>query len=153
MRSTGRGYCLAELLVVLGVLSLCLGLGATSLAPSLDRQETRAVAQASQAAAAWAQVGVIWRGGACEVSMSDGGLTVTHDRGLCGGEFMTGARSVAISSNVSRWTTPGGISLRFLGGFACPDSGGSLYLQGLSGVCRVVVRPESGLTARSWVPR
>ncbi len=153
MDSECRGYCLAELLVVLSVLGACVALGATSLAHSLDRQETRAVAQASQAAAAWAQVGVMWRGGACEVSVGQGVLTVTHDRDLCGGELTIVAPSVVVSSNVSRWRTPAGISFRFLGGFACPDAGGSLYLQGVSGSYRVVVRPESGLTARSWLAR
>ena len=153
MRTRVSGYCLVELLVVLGIVGVFAALGGVSLTRTLVRHEARGCAQETQAASAWAQLGVLWWGGTCELSVGGGTTAVGHDRGLCGGRLGTAGESPRITSNISRWTSPFGVALRFVGAFACPDSGGSLFIEAPGGTYKVVVRPESGLTVRSWVPR
>jgi len=150
---TRQGYCLVELLVVLSLVGAALALGARSLWPGVSRQEARGTAQSLQAAAAWAQVGVLWHGGEARVAVADGGLSVTQDLGECGGDLGTALPASPVSANTSRWRTAAGVAFSFKGMYACPDSGGSLYVDTGAGSYRVVVRPESGLTARSWSAR
>jgi prepilin-type N-terminal cleavage/methylation domain-containing protein len=147
------GYCLLELLVVLMLLGICVAGATASVATGLSRQEARGAAQTWQAAAGWAQVGVLWQGGSTELDLSSRELSVSHDLDLCGGDLGASAPTVAVSANVPRWRTSDGVAVGFSGGFASPDSGGSLYFLAFGGAYRVVVRPESGLTARTWVKR
>jgi Tfp pilus assembly protein FimT len=147
---TRSGYCLAELLIVLSVIGICLAVGGVSLSRGVDGQQARSTAQSAQAAVAWAQVGVLWRGGERAVSVGSGGLAVEQSMGDQNGQLDSSASSVSVTANVTRWKTSRGVVLRILGSFASPDSGGSLYFNGGGGTYRVVVRPESGLTARSW---
>jgi type II secretory pathway pseudopilin PulG len=146
--SRWRGYCLAELLLVLSIISMCLTLGAESVFGGLRRQQAQCIAQLAQTAVARAQVGALWQGGSFEVSLDRGGLTVAHDDGAssCSSEWFD--VSAIIRANVARWTTKDGVLLHVLGPFASPDSGGSLYVDGGGVTYRVVVRPGSGLTAR-----
>jgi prepilin-type N-terminal cleavage/methylation domain-containing protein len=148
-----NGYCLAELLIVLAILGICTAAGAASYSTGLRRQEARGAAQAWQAEAAWGQTGVLWQGGDTKVGFASGDLSVTHDLGLCGGNLGACAPASSVSANVPRWRTAAGAEVTFGGTLASPDSGGSLYFEALGGAYKVVVRPESGLTARSWVER
>jgi len=145
------GYGLIELLVVLAMLAVCLVVGSISLGHALLRQEARGAAQSWQAASAWGQTGVLWHGGGTKVAYEEGGLAVSHDFALCGGDLGASAPAVAAATNVVRWHDGGGVAVRFVGGFASPDAGGSIYFQDSGGRYRVVVRPESGLTVRSRV--
>jgi hypothetical protein len=148
--SCGRGYCLVELMLVLTLIGFCVGVGCISWLESLSRSEARGCAQSWQAAAAVGQVGVLWRGGRSEVSAGAEGVRVMHEPG-CGGLALDGCVSVCpIAVNVSRWRVPDGAKVTFSGQIASPDSGGSLYFGGASGSYRVIVRPETGLTVRSW---
>jgi prepilin-type N-terminal cleavage/methylation domain-containing protein len=149
--SQPNGFSLIELIVVLTVLAVGLVVGSISVTAGLHAQEARGAAQSWQAVAAWAQMGVLWQGGSCEAEYSKGRLAVAHSYGLCGGAAGTVAPAVPVSSNVARWNDGDGSNVTFSGSGASPDGGGSLYFA--SGGCtyRVVVRPESGLTARSRV--
>jgi hypothetical protein len=147
------GYCLVEALLVLVLAGVCLAVGAAFLSAGLLRQEARGAAQSWQAAGAWAQVGVLWQGGEAEVKFGRNNLAVSHDLGQCGGDLGAFAPDTLVSTNVARWRASDGASVTFCGYLASPDSGGSLYFQGVGGAYRVAVRPESGLTARSWVAR
>jgi type II secretory pathway pseudopilin PulG len=153
MKTARSGYCLAELLVVLLLVGISLTIGATCIWRGLDRQQARGTAQSAQAAVAWAQLGVVWQGGEAEVSLGRSDIAVSHSLGRCGGNLGSLGPSSLVTANVSRWNTLGGVALRILGHFASPDSGGSLYVDGGDGAYRVVIRPESGLTARSWGAR
>jgi hypothetical protein len=95
----------------------------------------------------------VWQGGEAEVSFGRDDLAVSHDLGRCGGDLGSLGPSSLARANVSRWNLPGGVGLRILGPFGSPDSGGSLYFEGVDGAYRVIVRPESGFTVRNWVDR
>ena len=147
------GYCLLELLLVLALLGICLAAGAVSLSSGLRRQEARGAAQTLQAAATWAQVGVLWQGGATDVGFASGDVAVSHDLGFSGGDLGAAAPATSVSTNVARWRASGGVRVGFSGYLASPDSAGSLYFEAIGGAYRVIVRAESGLTTRSWVGR
>lgn len=146
-----HGYSLIELLLVLAVLGISVVAGSVSLAHGVRTQEARGAAQTWQAAAGWAQVGVLWHGGAAELGYSREALMVSHDLGLCGGDLGSSAPAVPVTTNLARWRDGDGVAVRFGGSLASPDGGGSLYFDALTGSYRVVVRPESGLTLRSRV--
>jgi prepilin-type N-terminal cleavage/methylation domain-containing protein len=145
------GYTLAELLVVVAIVGICLAAGSFSLTRDLRTQEARGSAQSWQAAAAWAQVGVLWQGGAVRLSYAPGALALSHDLGLCGGDLGSSAPSAPATTNLARWRDGAGVRVEFSGALGSPDGGGSLYFHALAGRYRVVVRPESGLTARTRV--
>jgi hypothetical protein len=131
-------------------MGMCLAVGVVSMCRGLDGQQARCIARSAQAAVARAQVGVLWQGGERAVSIGSGGLAVQQPMGGQNGQLDSSASSVSVTANVTRWKTSGGVVFRILSPFAAPDSGGSLYITGGGGTYRVVVRPESGLTARSW---
>jgi prepilin-type N-terminal cleavage/methylation domain-containing protein len=145
------GYSLIELLLVVALLGICLMVGSLSLAHGLRNQEARGAAESWQAAAAWAQVGVLWHGGSTEARYASGSLVLSHDLGLCGGDLGPSAPAVPVRTNLSRWRASEGVAVSFTGALASPDGGGSLFFDALQGTYRVVVRPESGLTARTRV--
>jgi hypothetical protein len=143
------GHTLIELLLVLGLLTICAGAGAACLIAGLRAQEARGAAQSWQAAAAWAQVGVLWHGGSVRLAYREGELSLTHDLALCGGRLGASAPVAASSANVSRWVDEDGVAVSLTGRMASPDGGGSLYFDAGQNRYRVVLRPETGLTARS----
>lgn len=144
------GFSLVETMMVLGVLAICLTIGAVSLAAGLRALDARGAAQVWQAAAAWGQVGAVWQGGVATLTCSPGRLAMNDD-GRYGGDLGASAPAAPVSANLARWVKGQGVVVRFVGGFASPDGGGSVYFRALSGGYRVVVRPESGLTVRSRV--
>jgi len=146
-----NGFSLIELVVVLAVLGMCLTVSAVTLAGGLRRQGGRGAAQDWQAAAAWAQVGVLWHGDGASITYGAERLAVAQDSDLCGGNLGAAAPSVPVSANVNRWISGEEMSVRFLGPSASPDGGGSLFFDAGGTSYRVIVRPESGLTARTWV--
>ena len=150
-RFSPSGYTLIELMVVLALIGVLLMLGAMSLSPGVARQEARGAAQSCQAAAAWGQLDVLWRGGAAKVEVTSERISVTNDLGGLADGIGSLFRGVDVSANVPRWSTLQGVILGFGGPFASPDSGGSVYFKGSGGAYKVTVRPESGLTARAWV--
>ena len=145
-----RGYCLIELTVVLLLLGIVIVTGSASLSAALKRQEARGSAQSWQAAAACTQVGVLWQREGSGVRATSAGLHITQestDRSV----WSSGLTPVCpVDTNVDRWRIVEGAKVGFVGRLASPDSGGSLYFRALYGAYRVVVRPESGLTTRSW---
>lgn len=145
------GLSIIELLIVMLVLTVLASVGAAYLGRTLQHQETRGAAQAWQAACAWAQLGVVWRGGSGRVSYTGGSLSVAHSAALFGGELGPCGSATWVSGNVPRWTLPDGVSVAFGGALASPDGGGSIFFQSPGVGYRVVVRPVSGLTGRSWV--
>ncbi len=145
------GYGLIELLFVLAMLGICLAAGTVSLAAGLQIQEARGVAQDWQAASAWAQLGVMWQGGSSGVKYVSGSVAVNHEQGLCGGDLGPVSSAVPVTTNLARWRVGGGLAVGFGGSLAAPDGGGSVYFHAGRRAYRVVVRPESGLTVRSWV--
>jgi prepilin-type N-terminal cleavage/methylation domain-containing protein len=149
--SESGGYSLIELLLTVAVLGICLVAGSLSLIHGLRNQEARGAAQSWQAAATWAQIGVLWHGGSTETKYASGSLAVRHDLGLCGGDLGPSAPAVPVRTNLSRWRESGGVVVSFTGALASPDGGGSLFFDALQGSYRVVVRPESGLTTRTRV--
>jgi prepilin-type N-terminal cleavage/methylation domain-containing protein len=149
-RSCGLGgYTLPELMVVVAIICVCLVAGAVSLPRGLAAQESRGAAQSWQAAAAWAQVGVLWHGGAVELLSTSGELSLSHDFALCGGDLGRSAPAVPVTTNLARWRDGAGVAVKFGGTLGSPDGGGSLFFVAPEGGYRVVVRPESGLTART----
>jgi prepilin-type N-terminal cleavage/methylation domain-containing protein len=149
--SSSGGFSLLEIIFVLGVLGICLALGVAALGDGLSRQEARGAAQDWQAAAAWGQVGVLWQGGSSLVGCGPGYLAVSHEFGLCGGSLGAASLAVPVTTNLARWRDGQSAKVDFGGVLASPDGGGSLYFNASRSACRVVVRPESGLTVRSWV--
>lgn len=148
------GYCLAEALLVISLICICFGIGYATFPSSLSRQEARALSLTTQASVAWTQMGVLWRGGVGVVSYDGTGLDVTASSlSELGGDLSGLTGVVAVSANVSRWSTVDGFVLRFLDPFAAPDSGGSLYFEADGGAYKVTIRPESGLSIRRWVER
>jgi hypothetical protein len=150
---TTPGYCLVELLLVLALLGVGVACATAFSATGVCRQEARGAAQTWQAGAGWAQLGVLWQSGATELYLTSDGLSVSHDLGLCGGDLGALAPTATVTANVARWKTGDGVDVGFSGSLASPDSGGSLYFSAVGGAYRVVVRPESGLTARSWIEK
>jgi prepilin-type N-terminal cleavage/methylation domain-containing protein len=145
------GFSLIELLLVVAVLGVCLVAGTLSLAHGLRTQEARGAAQSWQAAATWAQIGVLWHGGSVEAEYDSGTLVLSHDLGLCGGDLGPAAPAVSVRTNLARWRASEGVAVSFTGMFASPDGGGSLYFDAYGASYRVVVRPESGLSGRTLV--
>lgn len=143
------GHTLIELVVVLALASICLVVGMVSLGPGLRNGEARGAAQGWQSTTAWAQVGVLWHAGSVEAAYQDGHLTAAGELGLCGGALSVDAPRALTTSNVSRWVTGTRVAVGFSGSLASPDGGGSIYFDGERVRYRVVVRPESGLTARN----
>jgi prepilin-type N-terminal cleavage/methylation domain-containing protein len=148
-----RGFCLVELLTVIALVGISLVMAVTFVGRGLDRQKARETALTTQAAVAWSQLGVLWHGGVAEVSVGSGEVGVEQDLGLFGGTLESATSSSSISANVGRWNQIGRVALRITSSFASPDSGGSIYIVTGLGAYRVVVRPESGLTWRSWSDR
>jgi type II secretory pathway pseudopilin PulG len=142
-----------ELLFVLAILGVCLAVGALGIGDALRAREAKGAAQSWQAAAAWAQAGVLWHGGSSRLVYGPEAIAVAHTERLCGGDVGGVGPSVAIETNVSRWRVAGGGSVVTFGGsLGSPDGGGSLYFgDGGSLRYRVVVRPESGLTTRAML--
>ncbi|OFW60566.1 MAG: hypothetical protein A2133_11940 [Actinobacteria bacterium RBG_16_64_13] len=149
--SSSGGFSLMELLFVLAVLGICLAAGTVSFGGGLRRGEARGAAQSWQAATAWAQIGVLWQGGAARLEYSSGDLRVSHEYGLCGGSLGRSAPAVPVTTNVPRWARAEGATLLLTGTLASPDGGGSLYFHAFNTADRVIVRPETGLTVRSLV--
>ncbi len=145
------GHSLIELLVVVAVLGVCLAAGSVVMAGYLGTQQARGAAQSLQAAAATAQVGVLWNQNASEVRYDSGRVSVSQDGANGMGALDVSTASVAVSTNLARWLHGAGVSVTFGQGFASPDGGGSVYFQVLESKYRVTVRPESGLTVRSVV--
>jgi prepilin-type N-terminal cleavage/methylation domain-containing protein len=150
-RSASSGYTLIELLLVLAVLGVCLAIGSISLGRGLRAQQARGAAQSWQAAAAWAQVGVLWQGGAVRLRYAPGELSLSHDFALCGGSLGPSAPFVSATTNLARWSDGAVVTVGFSGALGSPDGGGSLFFDVSNGGYRVVVRPESGLTVRTPV--
>jgi len=145
-----KAYCLVELLLVLFLIAACVTGGVVVARAGLAGQEARGSAQSLQAAAAWAQLGVLWHGGETDVQYAHDHLVLDHDIGSCGGDLGASAPGSPIWTNIARWRTDDGVEVKFGGRLASPDSGGSLYLVGVGGSYRVTIRPESGLTTRAW---
>jgi prepilin-type N-terminal cleavage/methylation domain-containing protein len=145
------GFSLIELLLVVAVLGICLVAGTLSLTHGLRTQEARGAAQGWQAAATWAQIGVLWHGGSTETKYESGTLALSHDLGFCGGDLGAAAPTVSARTNLARWREGEGVAVSFSGALASPDGGGSLFFDALGTSYRVVVRPESGFTSRTVV--
>lgn len=144
------GYCLVELMLVLALIGIFVGAGVVACLGSVPRGEARGCAQSWQAAAALAQIGVMWQGGRSELTVGAQRVRVAHDS-VIGGLALEGCVPMcSIDTNVSRWLLPEGVRVAFGGYAASPDSGGSVYFGKISGSYRVIVRPETGLTIRSW---
>jgi prepilin-type N-terminal cleavage/methylation domain-containing protein len=143
------GFSLLEVLFVLALLGVCAALGAVGGARALEAREAKGAAQGWQAAAGWAQVGVVWFGGRTQLDLSDGSLALRNDRLLCAGDLDAALPGSAVTSNIPRWLTASGARITFGGAQASPDSGGSLFFGTGQASYRVVVRPESGLTVRT----
>ena len=148
-RAFQAGFSLAELLVVLAILGMCFAAGSAAVAPALQTREAKGAAQTWQAAAAWAEAGVVWEGGDARLTLDHGDLSLHNDLGLCEGSVGGAPVAPAVSTNVPRWQQGTGLTVDFGGGLASPDSGGSLYFASGGVAYRVIVRPESGLTTRS----
>ncbi|OFV81841.1 MAG: hypothetical protein A2W26_10385 [Acidobacteria bacterium RBG_16_64_8] len=147
------GYSLIELLLVLTLLGAIVGAGAIPWGGGVARGEARGSAQSWQAAVALGQVAVMWDGGRSEVSATNAGVGLTHDRGFAGTTLDGRAPACAIDTNVVRWRIPTGAQVAFSGNLASPDGGGSVYFGASAGCYRVIVRPETGLTIRGWTDR
>lgn len=145
------GFSLIELLLVLAVLGVCLVAATVSLGGGIGKQEAREAAQSWQAAASWAQVGVLWQGGSAALRCGSEGLAISHEFELCGGDLGSAAPTVPVTSNLARWRDGDRVAVSFGGSLGSPDGGGSLYFHASGTAYRVVVRPESGLTTRNWV--
>ncbi len=115
------GYSLIEILVVLAILGIVGGLGTISLCSGLRHQDARGAAQVWQAASAWTQVDVLWRGGSARLTYRAGDLSLSSDCGLFGGAMGDMAPEAPAETNLKRWATDGGISVSFSGLLASPD--------------------------------
>jgi hypothetical protein len=147
------GYCVVELVFTLSLLAVCAATGFAFAHAAFAREEARGSAQSLQAAAAWAQLGVLWYGGQTDLHCALDRLELRHNTGSCGGDLGALGPGSLVETNVERWQETDGIGVAFGGPLASPDSGGSLYLICGGGSYRVTVRPESGLTTRMWTER
>lgn len=138
---------------MLTLLGIFLVLGIGQLSGGFSRQQARSAAQSTQAALAWAQNSVLWRGGTHQMLVAGTSLTVSGTSGQRGETAGVSAPMSRVSSNVALWNTVEGICLRFGGPFGSPEGGGSLYFGADTPDYRVTVRPESGLSVRSVMPR
>ena len=149
-QTVGRsGHTLLELLVVLAIIGVCLLAGTVSLTKELGTEEGRGAAQTWQAAAAWAQLGVLWHGGSAHLQYQAGEASLVHDFSEFGGTLGLSAATVPVSTNLSRWKMGSGVSVGFTGALGSPDGGGSLLFGEGNRLYHLVVRPESGLSVRS----
>jgi prepilin-type N-terminal cleavage/methylation domain-containing protein len=148
--SRAAGYSIIELLVVVAVLGLAGSVATLSLYRGLEHREARGAAQVWQAASAWTQVGVLWRGGAGRLTYQAGEVSVASDASRFGADMGPVAPAVGVGANLPRWVRDGGVSVSYSGVLASPDGGGSVFFDSLGGRYRVVIRPETGLTVRSW---
>lgn len=149
MPAAPAGFTLLETVLVCALLMLCLTAVCVSLAAGVACGETRGAAQCWQAAAAWAQLEVMWQGGSAEVTCDGEELAVSRTPGSCAGDLGGSSPQVAVATNVSTWRKGDAVVVRFTGAQASPNGGGSLYFSWLRRAYRVAVRPESGLTVRS----
>ena len=104
-------------MVALCVLGVCLAGGVAVLGDGLSvrsrREEQRRI---WQAAAAWAQVGVLWQGGSTRVAYDSGSLSLSHEFGLCGGDLGDSAAAAHVhGTNVARWEAARGMAVAFGG--------------------------------------
>lgn len=152
-RVSHDGYCLAEALLVICLVGISFAIGFAVIPGSLNRQEAGALSQSTQAATAWAQVGVLWRGGVGQLAYDGTRLSVSNSLNGSGGDLGGLVPPISVRANIARWRVSDGFLVRFLDPFAAPDSGGSLYFEAGGGAYRLTIRPESGLTTRRWVAR
>lgn len=145
------GFTLVEVLVTLAVLAILVSGTLVGAGAALDRQQARGAAQACQAASAWAQTKAIWSVASTSVKYCGGVVDVTATTTVATAAADLSVPVADASANVPRWQVPTGIAWTFIAGFASPDSGGSLYFGSTTARYRIVVRPESGLTARELV--
>ncbi|MBN1321824.1 MAG: prepilin-type N-terminal cleavage/methylation domain-containing protein [Thermoleophilia bacterium] len=143
------GFSLTELLLVLVVLGVCLAAGVAALADGMGSAEARGAAQCWQSAAAWAQISVMWQGGAGELIYGRGDCALSHDFDLCGGDLGAVFPGAPVRTNLLRWAVAQKVVVTFGGDLASPDGGGSLYFGRPGAAYRVVVRPVTGLTLRT----
>ena len=147
-RPAVSGYSLIEMLEALAILSILLVIATVGVGAAIGALEARGAAQEWQAACAWAQLGVLWHGGSAEVTHNRQGLRVVQQAGDFGSEVVPALPRVTAAANLARWNQGGGVGVRFLGLFASPDGGGTVMFGRIGTGCRVVVRPESGVTRR-----
>ncbi len=143
------GYTLLELLLALAIIGVCLVAGTVSVTKELGTEEARGAAQTWQAAAAWAQLGVLWHGGSAHLKYQAGEASLVHDFSEFGGTLGLSAAAVPVTTNLSRWKMGSGVSVGFTGVLGSPDGGGSLLFGDGNRFYHLVVRPESGLSVRS----
>ncbi|MCX8032902.1 MAG: prepilin-type N-terminal cleavage/methylation domain-containing protein [Thermoleophilia bacterium] len=144
------GFSAVELLVVLAVVAICVVAAVRFAHAGFMVQSARGAAQCWQAAAAWAQIDVMWRGGSRTIVAGPTDLCLVASGGDTRsdlGEFPT-VRS--ISANPASWQSSDGVRVRFSGEFAAPSGGGSVYFHSHNAGYRVVVRPVSGFTVRNY---
>jgi len=143
-------FTLTEVLFVLATLGICLAVGMAGIAGGVQVREAKGAAKRWQAAAAWAQAGVVWHAGSTRVVCSPNAVSLAHSEQLCGGHLGSSSPVVPSEANIPWWRLPYGTVVTFGGCVAAPDGGGSLFF-GRLGLpqYRVIVRPESGLTTRS----
>jgi prepilin-type N-terminal cleavage/methylation domain-containing protein len=144
------GYSLIELLVVLAILGSAGALGTLSVCHGFRQEEARGAAQVWQAASALTQTGVLWRGRSGRLTYQRGNVSLSNDASLFGGALGALAPAAPAETNLERWATDDGVSVCFSGVLASPDGGGSIFFDSFAGRYRVTVRPETGLTARTW---
>ena len=143
------GHTLLELIVALTIIGACLAVGTLSVTRGLATEEARGAAQTWQAAAAWAQLGVVWHGGSAHLQYQGGEASLIHDFSEFGGTLGLSASAVPVTTNLARWRMGSGVSVSFGGLLGSPDGGGSLLFGDGDRLYHLVVRPESGLSVRS----
>ncbi|NLT34686.1 MAG: hypothetical protein GXX83_02155 [Gaiellales bacterium] len=148
------GHTLVELLVALAVLMLLISIPLLTCGRAVNAAESRGAAQVVQGVLAEAQVETLLLGGRHLVRLSEGEWTHLRpgdaaapsqpDATVYSDEIPT----VAVSTNVTRWTEASGVHVTFSGWFAAPDSAGSVFLGEEGTGSRVVVRAATGCTRR-----